>query len=172
MGSLKGRVEAVRVQIEEGASVEADVVVEEAIIAGGYVGALTCRQRLEVRPSGQLSGRVETYRLMLHEGASVEGEMHMLPQPGRPEGGGIRGSAPVRGVAPATATRAPAAAVLDGSTAALRSPAAEAAPMGATLEAPSLGAQLDVESGVVSAGLTPREPVPAGAGSEPGDRPA
>ena len=33
-GSVKGRIEAVQVRIEDGASVDADVIVDEAIIAG------------------------------------------------------------------------------------------------------------------------------------------
>ncbi len=100
VGALKGRIEAVRVRIEEGAHVEADVVVDEAIIAGEFTGNLTCRKRLEARPSGRISGHVETYKLMLHEGASVEGEVHMLPDPARTAPETIRGSAPIRGAVP------------------------------------------------------------------------
>ena len=97
MGSVKGRIEAVRVRIEEGATVDADVIVDEAIVAGNFTGNLTCRERLEARPSGRINGRVETYRLMLHEGARVEGEMHMLTEAPRDASMTIRGSAPVRG---------------------------------------------------------------------------
>ncbi len=97
MGSVKGRIEAVQVRIEDGASVDADVIVDEAIIAGEFTGNLTCRERLEARPSGRINGRVETYRLMLHEGASVEGEMHMLSEPPKDASETIRGSASLRG---------------------------------------------------------------------------
>jgi cytoskeletal protein CcmA (bactofilin family) len=97
MGSLQGRVEAVRVRIEDGARVDADVVVDEAIIAGAFTGNLTCRQRLEAHASGRINGRIETYRLMLHEGASVEGEMHMLTEAPKDASETIRGTAPVRG---------------------------------------------------------------------------
>ena len=109
MGRVKGRIEAVRLHVEDGARVEADVVVDEAVIAGEFVGNLTCRQRLEAHPSGRLSGHIETYRVMLHEGARVEGEVHMLPEPepsptgepaGEPErvrGDTVRGNAPIRG---------------------------------------------------------------------------
>jgi cytoskeletal protein CcmA (bactofilin family) len=97
MGSVKGRVEALRLHVAEGARVEADVVVDEAVIAGEFIGNLTCRQRLEARPSGRLSGVIETYRVMLHEGASFEGEVRMLPEPGRAGVETIRGSAHVRG---------------------------------------------------------------------------
>jgi len=97
MGSVKGRIEAVRVRIDDGAHVDADVIVDEAIVAGEFTGNLTCRQRLEARASGRISGRVETHKLMLHEGASVEGEMHMLTDSPKDASETIRGSAPLRG---------------------------------------------------------------------------
>ncbi len=97
MGSVKGRIEAVQVRIEDGAKVDADVIVDEAIVAGEFTGNLTCRERLEARASGRINGRVETYKLMLHEGASVEGEMHMLTESPGDASATIRGSAPLRG---------------------------------------------------------------------------
>jgi cytoskeletal protein CcmA (bactofilin family) len=100
MGSLKGRIEAVRVRIEDGATVDADVIVDEAIVAGEFTGNLTCRERLEARASGRINGRVETFKLMLHEGASVEGEMHMLTEKPTDASATIRGTAPLRGEAP------------------------------------------------------------------------
>ena len=107
MGSIKGRIEAVRVRIEDGAKVDADVIVDEAIIAGEFTGNLTCRERLEAQASGRISGRVETYKLMLHEGASVEGEMHMLTEAPKDASETIRGSAPLRGGDPARPDPAP-----------------------------------------------------------------
>jgi cytoskeletal protein CcmA (bactofilin family) len=99
MGSVKGRIEAIQVRIEDGARVDADVIVDEAIIAGEFTGNLTCRDRLEAHASGRINGRVETHRLMLHEGASVEGEMHMLTDKPTDAAETIRGSAPLRGEA-------------------------------------------------------------------------
>ena len=99
MGSVKGRIEAVRVRIEDGATVEADVIVDEAIIAGMFSGNLTCRERLEAHASGRINGHVETFKLMLHEGASVEGEMHMLSDAPRDASMTVRGTAPLRGEA-------------------------------------------------------------------------
>jgi cytoskeletal protein CcmA (bactofilin family) len=97
MGSVKGRIEAVRVRIEDGATVEADVIVDEAIIAGEFNGNLTCRQRLEAHASGRINGVVETHKLMLHEGAAVEGEMHMLTEAPTDAAETIRGTASPRG---------------------------------------------------------------------------
>ena len=101
MGSVKGRIEALRLHVDAGAKVEADAVVDEAVIAGEFIGNLTCRQRLEARPSGRLSGVIETYRVMLHEGASFEGEVRMLPEPVAP--GSRRSEAPAMSGAAAPA---------------------------------------------------------------------
>ena len=109
LGSVKGRIEAVRVRIEDGAHVDADVIVDEAIIAGEFTGNLTCRERLEARASGKISGHVETHKLMLHEGASVEGEMHMLSEPAPDAAETIRGTAPLRGETKASSPKPSAA---------------------------------------------------------------
>ncbi len=78
LGTLDGSIEsASHVYIEEGAKVTADVSAEEVVIGGQYSGKLTCRQRLEVRPTGRVSGSIETVKLMLHEGGFVDGELHM-----------------------------------------------------------------------------------------------
>jgi cytoskeletal protein CcmA (bactofilin family) len=146
MGSVKGRIEAVQVRIEDGATVDADVIVDEAIIAGAFTGNLTCRQRLEARPSGRINGRVETHKLMLHEGASVEGEMHMLAETPRDASETIRGSAPLRGEGASEArTEAKVAAVASTSSAttgpATPGPATSASSMpapAATRPAPSI----------------------------------
>ena len=137
-GSVKGRIEAVQIRIEDGATVDADVIVDEAIIAGEFTGNLTCRERLEARASGRISGRVETFKLMLHEGASVEGEMHMLTEAPKDASETIRGSAPLRGE---TETDTP------------RKPATPAAPAAKPAPAPSTGTTAAVgSSGAGSAG--------------------
>jgi cytoskeletal protein CcmA (bactofilin family) len=87
LGTLDGSVESARdVHIEEGARVNADISAEEVVIAGHYSGKLTCRQRLEIRPTGRVSGTIETVKLMLHEGGFVDGELHMQ-KPSDPENG-------------------------------------------------------------------------------------
>jgi len=114
LGSVEGRIEAATLVVEEGAKVKAEIVVDEAVVAGEVTGTLTCRNRLEVRPSGRITGQVETVRLMLHEGASVDGEMRMMragdrsaddpvpappPAPPNPREGGVR-RAPARAERP------------------------------------------------------------------------
>ena len=78
LGTVKGKLEAPNVIIEEGAKVTADVSADDVVVAGEYSGNMVCRQRLEVKPSGRMSGRLETLKLMLHEGAAVDGEIHMI----------------------------------------------------------------------------------------------
>ena len=132
-GSVKGRIEAVRIRIEDGASVDADVIVDEAIVAGEFTGNLTCRERLEARASGRISGRVETFKLMLHEGASVEGEMHMLTEAPKDASATIRGSASVRGDTedqPSRKPSAPAAPVAKPAPAPSVKPASAVSPAG------------------------------------------
>ena len=62
-GSVKGRIEAVQIRIEDGARVDADVIVDEAIVAGEFTGNLTCRERLEARSSGRISGGLKKCRV-------------------------------------------------------------------------------------------------------------
>jgi cytoskeletal protein CcmA (bactofilin family) len=80
-GTVEGSVEATTVHIDEGAKVRADITADEVVIGGDYSGKLVCRQRLEIRATGQVVGQVETFRLMLHEGGSIDGELKMLKQP-------------------------------------------------------------------------------------------
>jgi cytoskeletal protein CcmA (bactofilin family) len=87
-GTLTGSVEATTVQIDEGASVKADITADEVVIGGEYNGKLQCRQRLEIRATGVVVGQVQTFRLMLHEGGSIDGELKMLKGPG--EDGSVR----------------------------------------------------------------------------------
>ncbi len=167
MGSVKGRIEAVRVRIEEDATVDADVIVDEAIVAGNFTGNLTCRERLEARPSGRINGRVETYRLMLHEGARVEGEMHMLTEAPRDASMTIRGSAPVRGETTLELTDASIPAATAGAKPAPSvTPASAAKPATARPAAPRVAPEAGVTSGggvTASAMSGPTAGAPAGA---------
>jgi cytoskeletal protein CcmA (bactofilin family) len=113
LGSAQGQIETTTLFVEEVARVAADVVADEVVISGDYEGTLTCRQRLEVRPSGRISGHVETARLMLHEGAEMDGDMKMLRQPpaassaasaGAASGGASAGASRPAGVRSATDT--------------------------------------------------------------------
>ena len=77
-GVVEGKIEAAAaVHIDEGARVTADVSADEVVVAGRYSGKMTCRQRLEILPTGRVSGTIETAKLMLHEGGFVDGGLHM-----------------------------------------------------------------------------------------------
>jgi cytoskeletal protein CcmA (bactofilin family) len=112
LGRFQGQIEAAgSVYVEEGGRVDADVITDEAIIAGQYSGKLICRQRLEIRSTGLAKGEIETVSLMLHEGGFIDGGLHMQrPETGsgsvRSDAGSIRGEgvAPTASVETARAT--------------------------------------------------------------------
>lgn len=82
MGTVRGGIESEQyVHVEENAKVEADITAEEVVIAGEYVGKLTCRQRVEIRATGRVSGTIDTVKLLLHEGGYFDGELHMQKTP-------------------------------------------------------------------------------------------
>ncbi|MFO7532487.1 MAG: polymer-forming cytoskeletal protein [Candidatus Limnocylindrales bacterium] len=176
MGSVKGRIEAVQVRIEDGAHVDADVIVDEAIIAGEFTGNLTCRERLEARASGRISGRVETFKLMLHEGASVEGEMHMLTGSPKDASETIRGTAPLRGEATSPAGEARAGMPAPSTPAATPSPGASSSPGAASSpgNTPSPGTKAPpsarAETAVSATAASPSDPTPAPAASAEASR--
>jgi cytoskeletal protein CcmA (bactofilin family) len=108
LGQVKGKIEAPIVTIEEGAKVTADVTADEVVVGGEYSGKMSCRQRLEVRPSGRLSGRIETVKMLLHEGGFIDGELHMI-KPGEEETPAGRSGAGVRSGAADSSVRSGAA---------------------------------------------------------------
>ncbi|HSM32549.1 MAG TPA: polymer-forming cytoskeletal protein [Anaerolineae bacterium] len=178
MGSVKGRIEAVQVRIEDGAHVDADVIVDEAIIAGEFTGNLTCRERLEARASGRISGRVETFKLMLHEGASVEGEMHMLTGSPKDASETIRGTAPLRGEAKSEAAGEARAGMpaASGSTAtplqrtssspgASSSPGTSSSPSASPSPGTKASPSAKAETAVSATAASPSDPTPAPAAS-------
>jgi cytoskeletal protein CcmA (bactofilin family) len=125
-GTVEGSVEATTVYIDEGAKVRADITADEVVIGGDYSGKLVCRQRLEIRATGQVVGQVETFRLMLHEGGSIDGELKMLKQPAPVDPDTVRSAS--RGSSRDPGPRSTAA-VLDNASAA---PASQAASNGQT----------------------------------------
>lgn len=77
-GTVRGTIESQKyVRIESGATVEADIMAEEVVIAGTFSGSLICRNRVEITDSGHVTGKVETMKLHLHEGGYFDGELHM-----------------------------------------------------------------------------------------------
>jgi cytoskeletal protein CcmA (bactofilin family) len=79
------------------------------VVAGTLNGELTCRERLQILPSGRVSGTVTTGSLIIQEGALYEGELHMRTSPTetRPQPSAVRASpSPGRGRGSSTNGRA------------------------------------------------------------------
>lgn len=76
-GELEGRVELDALTIQPQGVVNAEVTVAQAVVAGRSAGALTARDRLEVRSSAQIEGDVRTQALVVEEGAVFRGRVHM-----------------------------------------------------------------------------------------------
>jgi cytoskeletal protein CcmA (bactofilin family) len=78
LGTVRGTIESQRyVRVESGATVEADIMAEEVVIAGTFSGSLICRNRVEIADTGHVTGKVETMKLYLHEGGFFDGELRM-----------------------------------------------------------------------------------------------
>lgn len=78
LGTVRGTIDSQKyVRIESGATVEADIMAEEVVVAGTFSGSLLCRTRLEITSTGQVTGKVDTKKLHLHEGGFFDGELHM-----------------------------------------------------------------------------------------------
>ncbi len=77
-GTVRGTIESKsNIQVDQNASVEADITAENVTIAGTYKGNLNCNGRLEITASGRASGELDTGRILLHEGGFFEGTLHM-----------------------------------------------------------------------------------------------
>lgn len=77
-GAVHGdHIEAQRLEVAPGASVEATVVVGECSIAGTVDGTIECRERLEVTASGVVRGSVSAGTLVVQEGAVILGQLRM-----------------------------------------------------------------------------------------------
>jgi cytoskeletal protein CcmA (bactofilin family) len=78
LGVVNGeRIEAQRLEVAQGASVNATVVVGSCMIAGAVEGSLDCRERLAVAASGSLRGSVTAGALVVEEGALIAGNLRM-----------------------------------------------------------------------------------------------
>lgn len=100
-GEAKGEIQCEgTVTIAEGATVAAKVVAASVIVAGTLTGEITCRERLQILPSGRVSGTVTTSSLAIQEGALYEGELHMRTTPVE-----TRPQPPAARAAPSSGTR-------------------------------------------------------------------
>jgi cytoskeletal protein CcmA (bactofilin family) len=79
-GVFEGEIDTEQdLRIEADARVEANVRAASIVVAGQLNGQITCRERLEVLPSGRVSGQIDAGRFVVHEGAFLGGQVRMKP---------------------------------------------------------------------------------------------
>jgi len=114
LGSFAGTIESESwIQVAESATVRADLMAMEIIVAGRFAGRILAKGRLEITPTGQIQGEIETPRLLLHEGGLIDGALSMTrkdpmrlgaPAPSDP---GAAAAAPVAQAVPGAAQAQP-----------------------------------------------------------------
>jgi cytoskeletal protein CcmA (bactofilin family) len=78
LGAMTGdRIEAERLEVAHGATVEATVVVGTCSISGVVDGTIECRDRLAVTGSGVVRGSIVAGTLTVDEGAVIVGRLRM-----------------------------------------------------------------------------------------------
>lgn len=78
LGAVHGdRIEAERLEVARGASVDATIVVGTCSISGMVDGAIECRERLAVTGSGIVRGSIVAGTLTVDEGAVIVGRLRM-----------------------------------------------------------------------------------------------
>ena len=74
-GAVRGEVAgAERLEIGEGAALEATVEAGEIVLAGRVEGVVRATRRLELGPNARLCGRIDSPRLAAADGARVDAE--------------------------------------------------------------------------------------------------
>lgn len=78
-GRLEGKVEETkRVVIAVGAHVRGTVEAQVVSLAGEVVGAVTCRDKLELMSTGRIKGEATTRALTVQEGAFIDAALEMI----------------------------------------------------------------------------------------------
>ncbi len=86
-GRVEGRVVLPEhtVTVEPNATIEAEIVAKAVVVFGSIRGAVTVREKLEIRRTGSIVGTVVCGCLSIHEGAHLQGKVEMVTQPARSE---------------------------------------------------------------------------------------
>jgi len=81
-GTVEGRISIeTTVLIREGGLVKADVDANNINIAGGVVGNIVVKDKIEIVSGGYVLGDIRTPRLIVNDGASVKGTIDMDVKP-------------------------------------------------------------------------------------------
>ncbi len=81
-GTVEGRISIeTTVLIREGGLVKADVDANDINIAGGVVGNIVVKDKIEIVSGGYVLGDIRTPRLIVNDGASVKGTIDMDVKP-------------------------------------------------------------------------------------------
>ena len=79
-GKLQGRVETTAdLYVEEGGTVEAEVVTRNIDIRGKVVGNVSASDRFELHPEGSAHGDVRAPRMVVADGGHYKGRVEMGP---------------------------------------------------------------------------------------------
>jgi len=77
-GTVRGKVSAKEsVTIEQGATVEADVVGGSLVIAGALTGNVTVHERVDLQAGARVIGNVKASRVTIADGALLKGNVDM-----------------------------------------------------------------------------------------------
>lgn len=87
-GIIKGKIECKgNVVVGKGGKIKADIIADNAFIAGQVDGNIKVKNRLEITSSGKVTGDIETSSLVIGDGVFFEGSCHMTGR--KPNAGGL-----------------------------------------------------------------------------------
>ena len=77
-GTLRGKLSAKEgVTIEQGATVEADIVGGSLVVAGALTGNVTATERVDLQSGARVVGNVKAARVTIADGAQFKGNVDM-----------------------------------------------------------------------------------------------
>ena len=77
-GTVRGKVSAKEaVTIEQGATVEADIVGGSLVVAGALTGNVTVQERVDLQSGARVIGNVKASRVTIADGALLKGNVDM-----------------------------------------------------------------------------------------------
>jgi cytoskeletal protein CcmA (bactofilin family) len=78
LGTVKGKIAVrERVQIENGATVEADIETAHVSVSGRVTGNISAQERVEIQADARMVGDIKAPRILIADGASFKGNVDM-----------------------------------------------------------------------------------------------